>query len=110
VLIVGFVISSAPRTLLIRGVGPTLTKFGLPGALANPQLRLFRGNQLIAENDNWGASGLAADLPVAGGLIFDSGSQDAALMVSLPPGLYTAHVVGVNNTTGIALAEVYEVP
>jgi outer membrane protein assembly factor BamB len=110
VLIVGFVISSAPRTLLIRGVGPTLTKFGLQGALANPQLRLFRGNQLIAENDNWGASGLAADLPVAGGLIFDSGSQDAALMVSLPPGLYTAHVVGVNNTTGIALAEVYEVP
>jgi outer membrane protein assembly factor BamB len=114
ILIVGFVIGSGPRTVLLRGAGPALAPFFGAAALANPQLRLFRGQQLIAENDNWGASGLAAELPVVSKLVgafeLASGSQDAALMVTLPPGQYTAHVVGVNNTTGIALAEVYEVP
>ena len=114
ILIAGFTIGgTGSRTLLIRGIGPTLGSFGVSGALANPRLELHGGGGLIAANDNWSESESAGTLPAISGSVgafaLSSGTRDAVLLVSLPPGSYTAQVSGVGNTTGVALVEVYEV-
>jgi outer membrane protein assembly factor BamB len=114
ILIAGFAVKENSRAVLIRGVGPALAAFGVSGVLANPQLRIFQGSQPFAENDNWSAaSNAAAIASVAtsvGAFPLAGGSADAALLLTLPPGSYTAQISGVNNTTGVALVEVYEVP
>ena len=112
-LIAGFAINgNMPKQVLIRAVGPSLTQFGFAGVLTNPRLDLFSGATLIQSNDDWGgASNLAAAFAATGAFAFTSvNSRDSALLVTLAPGNYTAQVSGVNNTTGTALVEVYEVP
>ncbi len=113
-LIAGFVVEEKTRTLMIRAAGPVLAAFGLTDAVADPQLKLFRGAELLAENDNWSASGSperwrAVDAAV-GAFALPAGSRDAALLVTLPPGAYTAQVSGVAGGTGTTLVEIYEVP
>jgi hypothetical protein len=116
VLIVGFVISGAtPKTVLIRAIGPTLTNLNVTGVLADPKLTLRTGSgTLVLENDNWASASNFADLQAAmgsaGAFPLATSSKDAAMLVTLNPGDYTAVVAGVGNTTGVALAEVYEVP
>ena len=64
VMIGGFIISgSAPRSVLIRGFGPTLADFGVSGALANPYIELYSGQTLIATNDNWQTPIAQCDAP-----------------------------------------------
>lgn len=111
-LTAGFVIAgSGSETLLIRGIGPALTQFGVGGALARPQLTLFNSAGVaIGTNTTWGGSAaLAAAFAQVGAFPLSANSADSALLVNLPPGLYTVAVNGVSNTTGIALIEVYEV-
>ena len=111
VLIVGFVISGdTPLRVLIRGVGPTLQTHGVTAALADPQLHIYRGNVLVQQNDNWsGTSELSAAFAKTGAFALpDASSKDAALIVTLEAGAYTAIVSGVSGAEGIALAEVYE--
>jgi hypothetical protein len=115
-LIAGLVIvGSAPNTVLIRGVGPTLAVFGVTGVLADPTIAVFSGTTRIASNDNWETGTntvpqmIAANAQV-GAFALQAGSKDAALLVTLPPGNYTVQVTGVANTTGVALVEVYDVP
>ena len=117
VLIAGFVVNgNAPKKLLIRAIGPTLaTSFGLSGALSDPLLALFdSAGKTIAQNDNWGSSGdgsvVSGAAAQVGAFGLQSGTKDSVMLVTLPPGGYTAQVSGVNNTTGVALVEVYEVP
>jgi hypothetical protein len=114
ILIAGFVVSQDTRALLIRGVGPALTGFGVSGALANPQLKIFQGTQLVAENNDWSVasntSGIAGSAQGVGAFALPANSQDAALLITLPPNAYTAQVSGVNNGTGVGLIEVYEIP
>ena len=114
ILIAGFVVNESPATVLVRGVGPGLAQFGVSGAMIDPQLQIFRDTELVADNNDWGASGnpsaLATTAQVVGAFALPNGSRDAVLLVTLPPGAYTAQVSGVNGTTGIALVEVYEVP
>lgn len=115
VLIAGFVVGGpAARTMLIRGVGPTLTQFGVPGALADPQLTLFRGGASVAVNDNWYDAPNALAMTTAarevGAFALNAASRDAAILLSLPPGSYTAQVGGPASAAGAALVEVYEVP
>ena len=117
VLIAGFVISgNVPKQVLIRGVGPTLTGFGVGGVLADPLLSLFRQGTTTAlqQNDNWSTATNAAQISPAcaqvGAFALPANSRDAALLVTLAPGTYTAQVSGVGNTTGVALVEIYEVP
>jgi hypothetical protein len=117
ILIAGFSIGGAgPKTIMVRAIGPSLTQFGVPGALPNPKLELFAsgGTTAISTNDDWGAatnavqvSGVAAQV---GAFALPLESRDAVLLLTLQPGSYTAQVSGVNNTTGAALVEVYEVP
>jgi uncharacterized protein (DUF1800 family) len=110
VMIAGFVVGQgAPKKVLIRAVGPALTAQGVTGVLSDPVLTLNDSSGApILTNDNWAA----ADAPVfaqAGAFELPSGSRDAVIVTTLNPGLYTAIVSGLSNTTGIALVEVYDV-
>ena len=112
ILIAGFNISGTggPKPLLIRAVGPGLAALGVPGTLADPKLEIFDGNGAkVVENDSWNAS-LAAVFSSVGAFALPAGSRDAALVVSLAPGSYTAQVSGVGGLTGDAIIEVYELP
>jgi hypothetical protein len=118
-LIAGFVISgNTSKKVLVRAVGPTLgaTPFNVPGVLADPVLRIIRNsdNLVVRENDSWEVGNdvsLVNDAAVkAGAFPLATGSKDAAILISLPPGSYSAEVTGTGTTTGIALVEVYEVP
>jgi hypothetical protein len=113
-LIAGFVITgNAPVQLLIRGIGPALSGYGVGGVLADPKLQIFDNNgQLIVENDDWGGSAdlTAAATQVGAFSLNNPASKDAALLVTLLPGTYSAQVSGQGGTTGVALIEIYEVP
>lgn len=123
-LIAGFVIQGpSARTLLIRGVGPTMgTLFNLPGVLGDPKITVFREDGTpIASNDDWDttstyfgrevtADHIRAAAASTGAFPLADGTKDAALLLSLAPGNYTVHVTGVENTTGLALVEAYELP
>lgn len=110
ILVAGFNIQgTGKRRLLIRAVGPTLGVFGVPGTLADPKLEIYAGANKIAENDNWAASA-GATFSSVGAFQLNAGSADAALVVELEPGTYTAQITGVGGATGVALVEVYELP
>lgn len=114
-LILGFTIGGEGSVrLLLRGVGPTLQRFNVTGTLADPAIELFAGNVSVASNDNWSANvSSAATLQAAarGVGAFDlSSGNDAAMVVTLPAGTYSLHVRGASSLSGIALAEIYEVP
>lgn len=113
-MIVGFVVSgSSPRTLLIRGIGPGLAKFGVSGTLADPYLKLFaQGSDTpLHSNDNWSPSTFIADAAKkVGAFALDDLSKDASLLVSLDPGVYTVHLVSADGSTGVGLLELYLMP
>ena len=109
VLIAGFTVSGdVAKTLLIRGVGPALGLFNVPDRLADPKLEIYRGSRKLAENNDWNAR-VAAATPGLG-FALDAGSKDAALLVTLPPGGYTAQLSGADGGTGTGLIEIYELP
>ncbi len=110
IMIAGFVVDGpVAKTLLIRAVGPTLAGFGVGGALADPKLEIFRNGAKAVENDDWSPA-LAATAQAVGAFALLPNSRDAALLVTLPPGAYSAQVSGIAGGTGEALVEVYEVP
>ncbi len=112
VLIAGFVIGgSTARTVLVRASGPALVPFGVAGVIPDPQLQLFSGTTLLASNSGWaGNSAIASAASSVGAFGWsDAASADSALLLTLPPGAYTAQVSGVANDTGVALIELYEV-
>ncbi len=112
ILIAGFAVAgSEPKRVLIRAAGPSLAALGVTGALADPRLEVIREGTgaIVATNDNWD-SALAPAASSVGAFALTPGSRDAAIIVTLPPGAYTAQVSGVNNTTGVALVEVYLLP
>lgn len=114
VLIPGFVVSgSGTVKLLIRAAGPALAAFGLTGVLADPQITLYSGSNAIGTNDDWTNAANAAEIAGAanssGAFAFAGGSKDAALLVTLGAGTYSATVSGVGGTTGTALVEIYVV-
>jgi len=113
-LIAGFVISGvASKTVLIRGVGPTLSEFGVSGVLSDPEITVFSGTTQIASNSSW-ANGpsTAAQIVNAsaqvGAFALQPGSDDDALLLTLQPGSYTVEVTSVSGATGVALIEVYD--
>ena len=111
VLTAGFVISgTGTETVLIRGIGPGLTQFGVAGVLSATQITLFDSTGTpIGSNAGWGGGAtLTAAFLHVGAFALDPNSADSAMLVSLPAGSYTVEVVGLNGATGIALAEVYD--
>lgn len=112
-LTVGFTIEGFdPKRVLIRAIGPSLGTFGVPNAVADPELVLFDASAArLDSNDNWGGSPtLVSAFASIAAFFLPANSRDAALLATLPPGGYTVQVRGVNNTTGVALVEVYELP
>ncbi|MDO8541071.1 MAG: immunoglobulin domain-containing protein [Opitutaceae bacterium] len=111
ILIAGFVVDgTAAKTLLIRGVGAKLVEFGVGGVLADAKLEIYNAaGAKIAENDNWNAL-LQPVARSVGAFDLTLGSRDAALLITLAPGTYTAQISGIGGTTGEAIVEVYEVP
>ncbi len=122
ILIGGFVVNgSSPKKVLVRGVGPGLTAQGMPsaGLLADPVLQIQRFDpasrtwSVVRENDNWEVGNdatLVSDAAAqTGATPLAAGSTDAAILMNLPPGIYTAQLSGKGSTTGIGLIEVYEV-
>jgi len=124
VLIGGFIIAGTTlQTVIIRGDGPSLAGFGLTGALSNTVLTLSNSSGTIATNTGWGnapvngnaATGGIVIQPLSaalaskvGAFAIADGSGDSGIVATLPPGAYTAQVAGANNSTGVALVEVYE--
>jgi hypothetical protein len=112
ILIAGIIVGgNTPKRLLIRAIGPTLESFGVAGVLADPMLTLLKGSTPIGSNDDWGGDAdLAEVFHSVGAFELPSGSKDAALVVTLAPGVYTAQVRGKLDSTGVAIVEVYELP
>jgi uncharacterized delta-60 repeat protein len=123
-LIGGLVISgSTPRTMLIRGVGPSLTRFGVGSALADPKLAVYDADgHVVATNDSWMVSNMpiVPELDVAasvsnagasvGAFTLDAAGKDAALIITLNPGTYTVQITSVDATGGTGMIEVYQLP
>lgn len=118
-LVAGFVVGgTVPKQVLVRAMGPSLAAAGISAPLSNPYLRVLNSAQAtVAENDNWEtAIGPSPTSPIAVNAIagaigtgtLGAGSLDAAVLVTLAPGIYTAQVTGVGGATGIALVEVYD--
>ena len=128
VMIGGFIVEGASMRVLVRSRGPTMggAPFNIPGTLANPFLRIFSGQTVIAQNDNWQdgptcssficegaaaiiATGLDPCQPNPG----QSGPPpncilEAAILITLPAGAYTAIVSGADGGIGVGLVEVFE--
>jgi hypothetical protein len=110
VLIGGFITRGAARTtVVVRGIGPSLTGAGISSPLPDPVLTLYDSNGIaIATNDDWPSS-LQAEQIVALGLAPTS-QLESAILITLSPGSYTAIVAGKGAATGIALVEIYHLP
>ncbi len=116
-LIVGFVIGGmASETVLIRASGPALAQFGVSGVLADPKLQLYQSNPdgtstPLGSNTGWNADAqIGAAAASVGAFSWGAApTADSALLVTLPPGAYTAQITGASGDSGTALAEIYEV-
>jgi hypothetical protein len=113
VMIGGFIVVAHPTRVIIRAIGPSLTQFGVPDTLANPQLELHDTTSLIGQNNDWQTTqigGIITSNQVAeiqASQLAPTSPAESAIIATLQPGSYTAIVQGVNSTTGNALVEVY---
>jgi hypothetical protein len=110
ILIGGFIVTgNQPKQVLMRAIGPSLQVGGnpVPGRMADPTLQLRDSNGLtVRTNDNWKDSSDRAAIEATG--LAPSDDRESAIIRTLNPGAYTAILRGVNDTTGIALVEVYD--
>ena len=110
VAITGFIVSEpGPKTVLLRGLGPSLQVNGQPvdGRLMNPRLELHNSsNEVLQSNDDYKNGPDAAAITQAG--LAPADDREAAILAQLAPGAYTAVLRGAENTTGIGLAEVFD--
>lgn len=115
ILIAGFVVGgTGSMRLLLRGIGPGLSQFNVPGVLAQPRLTVFRGGTPIGTSTNWATDGYKRDLLIAGASVsafpLVEGRADAAMLFDASPGPYTLQITGNGNLTGEAMVEIYVLP
>jgi hypothetical protein len=110
IVIAGFILgnNNGADRIVVRGIGPSLTGVGVPDALANPTLELRDSNgALLVMNNDWQDNPVqAAELTAAG--LAPTNPLESGIAATLPPGLYTALLAGLNNGTGVGLIEVYD--
>ncbi len=114
-LVGGLVIQGlVPKRVLVRAVGPTLANFNVQDPLRDPKFTVTRVStqEQVATCDNWqerpDASDIAAYSRVVGAFPLTVGAKDAAMILTLEPGLYTVTVESVDGSSGVALLETYE--
>jgi N-acetylneuraminic acid mutarotase len=111
VLIGGFIITGTdPKEVLIRGIGPSLSSFGIAGALADPTLELHQGSTTVATNDNWKTrpDGSSQQAEIEATTIPPTNDLESAILATLSPGAYTTILAGKNRGTGVGSVEVYD--
>jgi hypothetical protein len=110
IVIAGFVLGnqSGDDRIVVRGIGPSLAALGVSNALADPTLELRDNNgALLMTNNDWQENAAqAAELTAAG--LAPTNPLEAGIAATLPPGVYTALLVGLNNAAGIGVVEVYD--
>jgi len=110
IVIAGFILggNNGSDRIIVRGIGPSLTAIGVPGALADPTLELRdnNGSLLFANNDWQENKAQAAEINAAG--LAPTNPLESAIAMTLPPGTYTALLAGQNGVTGVGLVEVYD--
>lgn len=106
-MIGGFIITGdVPKKVAIRGMGPVLARFGIANFVADPVLELRNSSgAMIRENDNWKDSQRPE---IEGTAVQPGDDREAVIIATLQPGAYTALLTGKNQTTGLALVEVYD--
>jgi hypothetical protein len=105
-MIGGFIVNGdTDKTVVLRAIGPSLVNAGVKGALSDPLLELYdSGGTLIAQNDNWSSL-----FPISVSSGFEPADLNESLITAtLPPGIYTAVLRGMNGATGVALCELYD--
>ena len=110
VVIAGFILGSnqGDDRIVVRGLGPSLSAFGVPNPLQDPTLELRNQNgALLRSNNDWADDTVqAAEITAAG--LAPSNTKESAIAATLAPGLYTAILAGTNNGSGVGLVEVYD--
>ncbi|HJT80429.1 MAG TPA: Calx-beta domain-containing protein [Chthoniobacterales bacterium] len=109
VMIGGFILGRNPGNIrvAVRGIGPSLSQFGVGNVLADPVLELHDGNgTILASNDNWQENAASAAELAANGLALQH-PNESGIFESLPPGAYTAILSGRNAGSGIGSVEIY---
>jgi hypothetical protein len=106
-LIDGFIITgTAPKKVIMRALGPSLTQYGVQSALTNPTLTLYdQTGAILTSNDNWKDT---QQTEIAATGLQPSNDLESAIVQTLPPGMYTAGMNGKNGATGVGLIEVYD--
>lgn len=105
VMIGGFILSGTePAKVLVRAIGPSLAAVGVRGALADPVLELHDANGAAITNNDWQETQRAA---ISATALAPSNAKESAILMTLPPGQYTAIVRGNDEVTGVGLVEVY---
>jgi hypothetical protein len=108
VAIAGVIVAEASKQVIVRGIGPSLTAYGITNPLADPMLELHNANgTMIAANDNWADTERAAVMATG---LAPSDYREAAIIAFLAQGNYTAILKGKNNSTGVGLVECYTLP
>jgi hypothetical protein len=108
VMIAGFIIEGdESKPVLIRARGPSLAGAGVPGVLSNPKLAIFSGATPIGSNDDWNSGGQGPAIEATG--FAPPNSLEAAVLLTLEPGAYTAIMDGVGGATGVGIVEVIDV-
>ena len=116
VMIGGFIVVTHPTRVIIRAIGPSLNQFGVPDALAKPQLELHDANSLIGRNDDWQTTQLGGIITsdqvteIQNSSLAPHNPAESAIIATLQPGATPRLSGGVSNTTGNALVEVYALP
>ena len=106
VLIGGFIITGTlPKKVIVRGIGPSLGKAGVSGALADTVLELHEADGTVITNDNWKDT---QEAEIVATTVPPSNDLESAIVATLDPGAYTAIVSGKNGSTGVALVEAYD--
>jgi PKD repeat protein len=115
-LIMGFVVSGDNKNILVRGIGPTLSAFGITNPLADPLLTLFDNTGAVATNDDWSTTStgqsqsatIGATAARVGAFALPADSKDSSLLFTVNNGAHTTGLLRPNSTTGVALTEIYD--
>ena len=106
-LIAGFIVTGpngSTKKVLIRGLGPSLAQFGVPGTMPDPLLELHKPDNSVVTNDNW-QQGDTSQIPNG---FAPSDPRESVIVATLSPGNYTAVLKGAHGETGVGIAEVYD--